>query len=129
LLGGGTLGGTAQPRHRIELNTGVSDNGIGLRLTGQWQSAAEVAGSASSASGTLHFSSLATFNLRGFVNLQQRLPKAKWARGVRLTLAASNLLDTRQRVTDAAGATPLAYQPGYLDPLGRTALLSVRKIF
>jgi hypothetical protein len=129
LLGGGTLGGAAQPRHRVELNTGVSDNGVGLRLSGQWQSAAEVAGGATSASGTLHFSSLATFNLRGFVNLQQRLPKAKWARGVRLTLSASNLLDTRQKVTDDAGVTPLAYQPGYLDPLGRTVLFSVRKIF
>ncbi len=81
LIHGGTLGGSATPRHRIEFNAGISDNGVGLRLTGQWQSGASVDGSASSAptgtTGTLHFSSLATLNFRTFVNLQQRFPSCR----------------------------------------------------
>jgi uncharacterized membrane protein YgcG len=131
LLHGGTLGGGAQPAHRIEFNAGISDNGIGWRLTGQWQSAASVTGSAAAGSnnGTLHFSSLATASLRGFVNLQQRLPKSKWARGVRVTLALTNLFDSHQKVTDALGQTPIAYLPAYADPLGRTVALSIRKLF
>ena len=129
LLHGGTLGGGAQPRHRIEFNTGITDNGVGIRLTGQWQSAATVAESASPGNGLLHFSSLATFNLRGFVNLQQRIPKQSWARGTRLTLSVTNLLNQRQRVTNDAGVTPQAYSPGYVDPLGRTIALSIRKLF
>jgi len=130
LLHGGTLGGGAQPAHRVAFNIGISDNGIGWRLTGQWQSAASVNGSAAAGSdGTLHFSSLATLSLRGFFNVQQRLPKAKWARGTRITLALTNLFDAHQKVTDALGQTPLAYQPAYADPLGRTVALSIRKLF
>jgi len=134
LIHGGTLGGSATPRHRLEFNAGITDNGIGWRLTGQWQSGASVDGSTTTGTGTtgtgtLHFSSLATLNLRGFINLQQRLPKEKWARGVRLSVAISNVLDERQKVTDDTGATPIAYQSGYVDPLGRTVTFTIRKIF
>ena len=48
--------------------------------------------------------------------------------GVRLTLAANNLFDQRQTVRDATGATPITYQPDYLDPRGRVLQLSVRKL-
>jgi hypothetical protein len=130
LLHGGTLGGGAQPAHRVDLNAGISDNGIGWRLTGTWQSAASVAGSTTAGNtGALAFSALATFGLRGFINLQQRLPKARWARGTRVTLALANVFDAHQKVTDALGQTPLAYQPAYADPLGRTVALSIRKLF
>ena len=50
-------------------------------------------------------------------------------RGTRVTLSFDNLLDSRQRVTDATGATPISFQPDYLDPVGRTIRLSIRKLF
>jgi hypothetical protein len=37
------------------------------------------------------------------------------------------VLGTRQRVTN--GVTPTAYAPAYLDPLGRTVSLAVRRMF
>jgi iron complex outermembrane receptor protein len=52
-----------------------------------------------------------------------------WLRGMRVTLSVDNVFNTRQRVTDASGAVPNTYQPDYLDPLGRTVRLSVRKLF
>jgi outer membrane receptor protein involved in Fe transport len=55
--------------------------------------------------------------------------KHPWMRGMRVSLAVNNLLNTRQKVTDGTGATPYAYQPAYLDPLGRTVMISVRKLF
>jgi outer membrane receptor protein involved in Fe transport len=55
--------------------------------------------------------------------------KWRWLRGARLTLEATNLFDVRQSVHDAAGATPLAYQPGYMNASGRVVELSVRKLF
>jgi iron complex outermembrane recepter protein len=128
LLGGDTLGGRPQSRHQVEFNAGVVDNGVGLRASGEFQSAARVDG-AGTATGALRFGALATLDLRLFANLQQRLPLKPWARGTRVTLAVQNVLGTRQRVRDASGATPLAYQPGYLDPLGRTVTLSLRKVF
>ena len=50
-------------------------------------------------------------------------------RGMRVSLSIDNLFDARQQVRDRLGATPLSYQPGYLDPLGRSVRLSVRKLF
>lgn len=129
LLNGGTLGGSAMPRQEIQLNAGINDNGVGLRLTGQWQNAAKVIGDATSTNGTLYFSSLGTISAHAFVNLQQRMRKEAWARGIRLNLSVTNILNDRQKVRNAAGVTPLAYQPGYLDPLGRTIAFSIRKIF
>ncbi len=40
-----------------------------------------------------------------------------------------NLLDSKQRVQDQDGVTPLRYQPYLLNPLGRTVSLSFRKAF
>jgi ParB/RepB/Spo0J family partition protein len=40
-----------------------------------------------------------------------------------------NLFDGQQLVTDATGAVPLRYQPGYLNPEGRVFSLELRKQF
>jgi hypothetical protein len=32
-------------------------------------------------------------------------------------------------VRDATGATPISYQPDYLDPIGRTIRIGIRKLF
>ena len=82
--------------------------------------------------GDLNFSDLATINLRLFANLGQRRPlveKHPWLRGSRVTLSVTNLFDQRMQVRDAAGATPASYQPAYLDPVGRVATVSFRKLF
>lgn len=127
LIDGGTLGGTPRSRHSVQLGTGLIDNGVGIRLSGNWKSAADVTGTAPA--GDLHFGSLATFELRVFANLANRFRGKDWARGTRVSLSIANLLGQRQKVRDATGATPLAYQGAYLDPDGRTVLLSVRRIF
>ena len=127
LLGGGTLGGSPPSRHLVQLNGGVTDNGIGVRLTGDWRSAGDTINSAAG-TGNLHFAGLGTLDLRVFADLGQRLPNKIWARGLRVTFAMQNLFDNRQKVTNELGVVPQAYQPGYVDPMGRTILLTVRKI-
>jgi outer membrane receptor protein involved in Fe transport len=105
---------------------------LGARLSANWQSATRVNGALGSPTGSLRFSSLATADLRLFANLGQ-MPKLVIAhpflRGTRLTFSIENLFDSRRDVTDATGVTPLRYQPGYLDPLGRTVSISFRKQF
>lgn len=128
LLNGGTIGSGAQPRHRIQFNAGVIDNGIGLRLSGSWTTPTEVL-DGGQGFGALYYSSLATFDLRLFANLQQRFMDKAWARGTRVTLAVSNLFDTHQEVHDANGATPQIYQPAFLDPYGRVVSLTFRRLF
>ena len=48
---------------------------------------------------------------------------------MRISVGIDNILNTRQRVTDATGATPISFQPDYLDPLGRSVRITVRKLF
>ena len=48
--------------------------------------------------------------------------------GARISLKIDNIFDTRPRVRDATGATPLRYQAGYLDPLGRVIRIEFRKL-
>lgn len=128
LLGGNTLGGSPPSRHQVQVNGGITDNGIGYRLSGQWRSSDRVV-DLSSREGNLRFGGLATLDLRIFADLGQRLPRTSWARGLRATLTVQNLFDSRQKVSDDLGVVPLAYQGAYLDPVGRVALLSLRKIF
>ena len=128
LFGEGTLGGGATPQHRVTADLGVTDNGVGVQLQGNWQSATDVVGSALAA-GDLHFDSLATLDLRLFINLQNRFRGKAWARGTRVSLSVDNILGTYQRVTDANGLTPYAYQRDLADPMGRTLLLTIRRIF
>ncbi|MEO5865988.1 MAG: TonB-dependent receptor [Sphingomonas sp.] len=133
LLDGGATGtGGGQSRHEVQGQAGYSNNGIGLRLSANYQSATQVTGGTFAAPTTLDFGSLTKFDLRLFADLTQNIgfiKKHHWARGMRITLAVSNLFDARQRVTDQAGAVPLSYQGAYLDPLGRTVRLSIRKLF
>ena len=129
LLNGGTLGGSPQPRHKVQLSSGVIDNGVGIRLDGNWQSASHVTGDQTASGGDLRFGQLVTFDLRLFANMANRFRGQEWARGMRVSFTVGNLLNRRQSVTDGTGATPVAYQPAYLDPEGRTLMLSVRKIF
>ena len=58
--------------------------------------------------------------------LVRRFP---FLRGTRVSLSIDNLLDSRLRVRDETGATPLGYQGALLDPLGRLVRLTVRKQF
>jgi len=133
LLDGDAIGQTGgSSRHELEAQAGYSNNGVGVRLSANYRSATTVNGGTVQVPNALRFGDLATANLRLFADLGQRLDLVRahpWARGMRLAVSIDNLFNTRQQVTDAAGATPIGFQPAYLDPLGRSVRLSVRKLF
>src|SRR6185503_4589883 len=123
----GSGGGT--PRHRIEAQAGWANNGLGARLSANVRSGTRVD---TATSGTLRFSPLATFDLRLFANLGERpelVLKHPWLRGSSVRFEVSNLFNARQKVRDESGAVPLNYQPDLIDPLGRTVMISFRKLF
>lgn len=130
LLKGDAIGASGgQPRHEVQAQAGLTHNGFGARLSGNWQSGTDVTGGSS---GTLRFSDLATLNLRLFANLGQQqalVGKIPFFRGSRVTLSVTNLFNSRLTVRDGTGATPVRYQPAYLDPLGRSIRISFRKLF
>jgi hypothetical protein len=129
LLGGdatGQSGGT--PRHAFELEGGWFNKGIGMRVNGAHQTATSVNAGGS----PLRFSDLTTLNLRLFVNFEQRkalIDAVPLLKGARLAIRIDNLFNDIQGVRDAGGLVPLRYQPGYVDPVGRTFEISLRKIF
>jgi hypothetical protein len=129
-LHGDALGSTGgRPRHEVEAQAGYFNNGLGARLSANWRSASSVD---STTGDDLRFSSLATFNLRLFTNLGERLDlvsKYPWLRGTSVRFEVNNLLDSKPKVRDAAGEVPFSYQSDLLDPLGRTISISVRKLF
>ena len=123
----GQSGGT--PRHRVELQTGWSNNGLGARLSGNWRSGTKVEGGPN---GDLEFSDLATLDLRLFANLGERfdlVAKHPWLIGSSVQLEVENLLNERPKVRDSFGSVPFGYQAGLLDPTGRTVTISFRKLF
>ncbi|MFL6843898.1 MAG: TonB-dependent receptor [Allosphingosinicella sp.] len=129
---GSSRGG--RPRHELEFQGTFSKNGLGSRLTANWQSSTFVRGGPVTGGGSsddLFFGDFATVNLRLFADLglQPFAREHPFLRGMRVSLSIDNLLDSRQEVHDRLGVTPLSYQPGYLDPLGRSVRLSVRKLF
>ena len=133
LLEGDAIGSAGgQPRHELQGQAGYVNNGLGARLSVNFQSATRVAGGTPAAPQTLDFGSLATANLRLFADLGGRLDWVKahpWMRGTRVTVQVDNLFNTRQRVTDQTGQVPIGFQPDYLDPLGRSVRVVLRKLF
>ena len=133
LLNGDAVGGSGgQPRHELEGQAGYSNNGLGARASLNFQSATRVNGGTPTSPETLDFGSLTTLNLRLFADLGQRIDWVRahpWLRGTRVTLSLNNAFNQRQRVTDQTGTVPIGFQPGYLDPLGRTVRVSIRKLF
>lgn len=131
LLNGDAVGaGGGQSEHQVQFQLGYSNNGLGIRMDGNYKTGSIVREGGFGTSGDLRFSGLTTFNLRLFADLgaMPKLIAKPWARGLRISVGVNNLFDTRQRVRDTNGETPLRYQPAYLDPLGRTVSVTIRKL-
>ena len=123
----GSTGGT--PRHNVEAQLGYFNNGLGARLTSNWRSATNV----NALNGDdLRFSSYGTFDLRLFANpgdIPEMVLKHPWLRGTQVQLQFNNIFNALPEVRNATGTVPLNYQPGLLNPLGRTVMVSFRKLF
>jgi len=100
----------------------LSRGGLGAELTGDWRGEARLAGA-----DPITLSPLLLINLKLHASGAADGPTA--LRGVLVTLSVENLLDRRPELRDATGATPIAYQPDFMDPLGRVVRISARKLF
>ena len=123
----GQSGGT--PKHQVEAQAGYFNNGLGARASANWRSGTTV----NTLNGDeLRFSPLATFNLRLFANpgdIPELAVKHPWLRGTQVQFRVDNIFNSRPNVRNAAGIVPPSYDPDLLDPLGRTVMISFRKLF
>ncbi|WP_293372661.1 hypothetical protein [Phenylobacterium sp.] len=131
-LNGASLGGAGgQPQQEIQAQINIAERGYGAELNADWKSGTTVKGAAGS-TGDLDFSGLIKVNARVFADLTQRktlVEQQPWLKGVRVSFSVANIFDQRISVHDMTGATPINFQPAYLDPLGRTWKIELRKLF
>lgn len=129
-LDGSSLSGAGgQPRHEVQAQINAAVRGYGAQLDANWKSGTQVRGGST---GDLDFSSILKVNARVFIDLNQRktlIERAPFFKGARVSLGVSNIFDQSIQVRDPTGATPVSFQPAYLDPQGRTWRISFRKLF
>jgi len=124
----GSRGG--QSRNEVQFQMGLFKSGMGGFLNANWKESTRVSGGTNSTD-DLTFSDLTTVNLNLFADLSSRetwVAKYPWLKGARVSIGVDNIFDQRLDVRNGLGETPNAYQPDYLDPLGRTFRISLRKI-
>lgn len=128
LLNGASTSRRGQPKEELNFRVNAFREGVGLNLNGAWRGGSTI--DAGPTTGALRFDDQTTVNLSAFYEVPRDVkagPASSWLAGTRVTLAADNLFYSRPVVKDARGTTPQAYQPDYLDPLGRTVKLTFRK--
>jgi hypothetical protein len=128
LLDGDAIGIGDGSVHTVDLEGGVTWQGIGLRGTGRWTSGYDVRTGAE----TLSWDDQFTLNLRAFFLADLR-PELTFAfpilRGSRFQLEVNNVTDSTREVTSSSGQQSAALSGAQADPEGRTFALSWRKRF
>lgn len=127
LLGGQTINGVGETPTVLYWFGGISHMGSGINLNAQWFSPMHVRQGTPQTD--LDFAPRFTFGASLFTTMSHWAPKAKWAKGMQITLDVTNLFNSKWHVRDATGATPYAFQSANFDALGRTVKLTLRKLF
>lgn len=130
ILDGGAVGfGGSLPRHQVTGSVNIGNSLGGLRITGSWRGQSTLRQGGAGNQNLLELQPFAVFNLRAHLELDKVWPQEKWLKATRVSLVVTNLANTRQRIIDQAGDTPLRFQPAYRDPLGRNVLVEIRRSF
>ena len=128
LLDGDTVDASATRRSMgIYGWSGLGYKRFGVNLNAQWIGSTRFRGGTPET--TLYFAPLLKLDVSVHAKLGEWLSHQSWARKTTLLIELGNPFDARQRVRDANGATPNRYQPDYLDPIGRTVKVTLRKLF
>lgn len=118
-----------RPIHLVDVGTEYAARGMGVQLSGQYKGQSFINLTGGTTPNILRFSPLSITNFRTFVDGQHLIPAATWLKGTRLSLQVANITNTRQKVRDQSGFTPLFYQAAYRDPTGRLVQFEIRKVF
>ncbi len=127
LLDGATLDGTGgRPRWEVEGNLSGSYGPVNIGMFGRLQGATRIRSDLPASD--LRLTGRTWLVLYSSLDIARIVP-APWTRKMSMQLTVENLLDDRIDVRDRTGATPNRFQSAYLDPIGRSIRLGVRKLF
>ena len=124
---GGDGGGGAD---KVEFESGLNWRGMGLRLSGTWNSSYRVPGALTVQD--LKYGDVTTIGARAFFDFNSYpdlLRKHPLLRSTRIVLRVINLFDAAPKVRDETGAVPYAYQRDLLAPKGVSWEIGLRKLF
>ena len=127
LLDGDTIYGPGTSRAFGYAYGGISYLGNGMAFDCWYSGPNHV--SSDDPSADLRFGPVFRLNMNAFIAVHHFLKHQDWTRKMQLKLEVSNLTDDRQIVRDGNGNIPNRFQPDYLEPIGRTVQLSLRKLF
>jgi hypothetical protein len=127
LLNGETLSGTGgRPRWEVDANIGGNIGPINLGTYSRLQGPTRIRNDL--APSDLRFSGRTWIVLYSQFDIE-KLVIRPWTRRLSLQLTVENLLNDRINVRDRTGAVPNRFQPAFLDPIGRSIRIGMRKLF
>lgn len=126
LLGGDTVIGGGNPRVSGYFYGGINYLDLGATFDG-WYGGANRVRSADPA-GDVRFSPILLLNVGAYFSAH-RLVNQNWARKLRLQIDVKNAFDAHPNAHNGYGKIPNRLQPDYLEPVGRTVTLTLRKLF
>jgi hypothetical protein len=127
LLRGDSVTGGGLPRVSGYFYGGIGYLGNDFGFNGWYQARERVRGDIPAAD--LTFSSLFKLNVNFAISVHHFVPKEKWTRHLQVKIEIENVTNRRVHVHDRTGAVPNRFQADYLDPIGRTVKLTLRKLF
>lgn len=126
LIGGDTIGGY-DPRYSGYAYGGVNTGGYGGTFGVYYGGGRRIRGDTPMSD--LRYNAELVLSLSAYMPVEGLLPSRPWAKQLQLKLEVANLLDARQRPRDGNGQVPNRLQANLADQLGRTATISLRKLF
>ncbi len=127
ILAGDTVQGWGKPRVTSYFYGGIGYLGNGASIDGWYQGSGRVRSGI--AASDLHFSGIFKLNMSVYVSVHHFVPELPWTSHTQLKLSVENITDAHQDVRDRNGRVPNRFQPDFLDPIGRTVKLTLRKLF
>jgi hypothetical protein len=125
LLGGDSVTGGGQPRVYGYFYGGIGYLGNDLGFDGWYQGSTRVRSDIPASD--LTFSPLFKLNLSFAISVHHFTPKEHWTRHLQVKIEVENVTNARVRAHDRNGDVPNRLQSRFLDPIGRTAKLTLRK--
>lgn len=127
LLDGDSITGSGTPRVTGYFYSGIGYLGNDLNIGGWYQSGQRVRSDVPASD--LFFSPIFKLNVRFAISVHHFLRKEDWTRHLQVSIDVENVTDAHIHVHDRDGNVPNRFQPDFLDPIGRTVNLMVRKLF
>jgi iron complex outermembrane recepter protein len=127
LLRGDSVTGGGTSRVTGYFYGGIGYLGNDLSING-WYQAGERVRSDIPAS-DLFFSFIFKLNIGVGISVHHFTPKLDWTHHMQLKIDVENVTDAHVHVHDRNGRVPNRFQDDYLDPIGRIAKLTLRKLF